>query len=40
VDRVVESLEANGHRFSSLILGVVATEAFRMRRGEGGDLQE
>lgn len=34
VDAIVRSLEASGHRFSALILGVVRSEPFRKRRGE------
>ena len=38
VRRIVDRLRANGYRFSELILGVVESEPFRRRRGEGGAL--
>ena len=36
VDRVVAELKQNGDRFSVLIAGIVTSEPFRMRRGDGG----
>lgn len=35
VDAVTESLAKGGHKFSSLVMGVVKSPAFQMRRGEG-----
>ncbi len=35
VDRIVREMERNDHRFSSLILGVVKSVPFQLRRGEG-----
>ncbi|MBI4582892.1 MAG: DUF1592 domain-containing protein [Planctomycetes bacterium] len=36
IDQIVAALARNSHRFSSLILGIVKTDAFQMRRGERG----
>lgn len=35
VDRIVREMERNDYRFSSLILGVVKSVPFQLRRGEG-----
>jgi hypothetical protein len=35
LDETVKNLEKNQHRFSSLVMGVVKSPAFQMRRGEG-----
>jgi hypothetical protein len=35
VRRIVERVQANGYRMSELILGIVESEPFRMRRAEG-----
>jgi len=36
VRKISERLRANGYRFSELVLGIVESEPFRMRRSEGG----
>jgi hypothetical protein len=33
---IVQRLESNDYRFSALVLGIIASEPFRQRRGEGG----
>ena len=35
VDQIVREMERNDYRFSSLILGVVKSVPFQLRRGEG-----
>ena len=35
IDGIVANTEKNKHRFSSLVMGVVKSPAFQMRRGEG-----
>ena len=35
VDRIVHEMERNDYKFSSLILGVVKSVPFQLRRGEG-----
>ena len=35
LDGIVANTEKNKHRFSSLVMGVVKSPAFQMRRGEG-----
>lgn len=37
VEKIQEKLRRNRFRFSSLVLGVVESAPFQMRRGEGGD---
>ena len=32
INKIVDSTEANGYRFSALIQAIVASEPFRMRR--------
>jgi hypothetical protein len=34
VDTILESLERDDYRFSSLVSGIVLSQPFRMRRGE------
>ena len=34
VDRIAASVKDNGYRFSALVIGIVESEPFRMRRGE------
>jgi hypothetical protein len=36
VERIVKHLEERDYRFSALILGIVTSDPFRMRRGDGG----
>jgi hypothetical protein len=36
VRQIVDRLRANGYRMQELILGIVESEPFRKRRGEGG----
>lgn len=40
VDRIVDSLVADGGRFSTLLLGVVESPAFQMRRGDSGQSKD
>jgi hypothetical protein len=35
-DKIVEALEKNDYRFSSLVLAIAQSEPFRKRRGDGG----
>ena len=37
VDRIVGALAENDYRFSTLVLEVVKSEPFQMRRGKRGD---
>ena len=37
VEKIRNGMAENGYRFSSLLLGIVESMAFRMRRPEGGD---
>ena len=37
LDAIVDRLEANGHRFSVLVTGIVESDAFRARRGGGAE---
>jgi hypothetical protein len=36
LDKIVEGLEKGDYRFSALVTGIVTSEPFRMRRGDGG----
>ena len=36
VEQIVQRLEQEEYRFSALVTGIVTSEPFRMRRGEGG----
>ena len=38
VDRIVKDLGKNGYRFSSLVMAVVKSDPFQMRRGDGDRL--
>ena len=40
VDQITKSLQKNSYRFSSLILEVVKSTPFQMRRGEGDRLAQ
>jgi len=37
IDGIVDRLEADGFRFSSLVTGIVESDAFRLRRGGGAE---